>query len=45
MSDEHVIDAAEKEEFSAAAPPDPDAAGDRDSLGDTDLDDSPPDDA
>jgi DNA polymerase-4 len=25
--------------------PDPDAAGDRDSLGDTDLDDSPPDDA
>jgi molecular chaperone GrpE len=27
MSDEHVIDAAEKEEFSAAAPPDPEAPG------------------
>jgi hypothetical protein len=28
-----------------AAEPDPDAVGDRDSLGDTDLDDIPPDDA
>jgi molecular chaperone GrpE len=27
MSDEHVIDAAEKDEFSAAAPPDPEAPG------------------
>ena len=27
MSDERVIDAAEKDEFSAAAPPDPDAPG------------------
>jgi molecular chaperone GrpE len=27
MSDQHVSDAAEKEEFSAAAPPDPDASG------------------
>ena len=27
MSDDHVIDAAEKEDFSAAAPPDPEAPG------------------
>jgi molecular chaperone GrpE len=34
MNEEHVIDAAEKEDFSAAAPPDPEAAGGETSFAD-----------